>query len=125
MEYTVDYIPEIKIVSIKVTGRVNFQMAEKYSKEAVKLARQKDCSRFLFDFIDATKHGRINRLHTAGEEFQQFGFRNTDRMALVVSSMNDYSNLLAPANQNSRWSVLKYFSANEMKNAFDWLLEIE
>ncbi len=34
MEYTVEYLEDKKIVQVKVKGRVNYQLAEQYSREA-------------------------------------------------------------------------------------------
>ena len=125
MKYTVDYIADKKIVDIKMKGRLNFQIAEEYSKEAIKLARQNDCTKFLIDHTGTTMQGGINKIHASGEELQQFGFKNTDRIAVVITNLGDDSNLLEPVNQNSRWSVLKYFYTDNTQEAFDWLLGTE
>jgi hypothetical protein len=125
MEYMVDYLPEKKIVSVKMMGRLNFQIAEQYSKEAVKLARQNDCTKFLFDHTETLLHHGINKIHMAGEELQQFGFKNIDRIAIVLANKSYNPDLKETVNQNSRWSVLQYFCADDIKDAFNWLSEIE
>ena len=125
MGYTVDYLPDKKIVSVKMKGRLNFQIAEKYSREAVKLAHQHDCTKFLFDHAETTIQGGINKLHMDGEELQQFGFKNTDRIAIVIANLGFDSNSPESLNQNNRWSILKYFCADNIPGAFNWLLEIE
>ena len=125
MEYTVDYLPDKKIVVVKLKGRLNFQIVERYSKEAVKLARQNDCTKFLFDHTKTTMKTEVNKIHAAGEELQQFGFKNTDRIAIVIANPDNNPNLAETINQNSRWSVLKYFDVDKIQTAFDWLLELE
>jgi hypothetical protein len=121
MKYTVDYLPDEKIVIVKMKGRLNFQVAEQYSKEAVKLAHQNDCTKFIFDHTKTTQQGGINKIHTDGEEMQQFGFKNPDRIAIVIANFNYDSNLFKYESQNSRWSTLKYFSADNIQEAFNWL----
>jgi hypothetical protein len=123
MKYTVNYIENEKVVGVKINGRLNFKIAEQYSKEALKLARQNDCTKFLFDHTETIMQVGSNQIHASGEELQQFGFKNTDRIAIVIADHGDDSNLLDPINQNSRWSTLKYFYSDSIKNAFDWLSE--
>jgi hypothetical protein len=121
MKYTVDYLPDKKIVIVKMKGRLNFQVAEQYSKEAVKLAHQNDCTKFIFDHTKTTLQEGVNKIHMDGEELQQFGFKNADRIAIIVANPIYDSNLLEHVNQNSRWSTLKYFCADNIQEAFNWL----
>lgn len=123
MVYTVDYLEDIKIICVKMKGRLNFQIAEQYSKEAVKLARHYDCSKFIIDHTETTVQGGVNKIHVAGAELQQFGFKNTDLIAVVIANLADDPNLLEPIIQNSRWCVLKFFSAENIQEAYDWLSE--
>ncbi len=121
MKYSVDYLQDKNIVIIKMKERLNFQIAEQYSKEAIKVAHQNDCTKFLFDHTKTTLRDGINKIHMDGEELQQFGFKNTDRIAVVVANLNYDSNLSVPESQNSRWSTLKYFSADNIQEALNWL----
>jgi hypothetical protein len=123
MEYTVDYLTDKQIVAVKMTGRVNFHIAEQYSKDAVKLARQYNCTKFLFDHTETIIQGGINKIHMLGEELQQFGFTNTDKIAIVVANSIYDDNSQEHVNQNSRWCVLKYFSADNIQETYTWLLE--
>jgi len=123
MEYSVDYLPDKNIVRVKMTGRLNYHIAEKYSKDAVKLAHQYKCTRFLFDHTETAINGGVNKIHVVGEELQQFGFKNTDKIAIVVTNIVYDVNLQETATQNSRWSVLKYFSAENIQETYSWLAE--
>lgn len=123
MEYLIEYLPDSKIVQIKIKGRLNFQIVEKYSREAVKLARQNDCTKFLFDHTETTLQSGVNRIHAAGEELQQFGFKNTDKIAIVITNQGNVSKFQESVNQNTRWCVSKYFDTDKMQEAVDWLLE--
>lgn len=125
MEYTIEYLPDKNIVSVKMSGRLNFHIAEQYSKDAIKLAHQYKCTRFLFDHSDTTINGGINKIHMLGEELQQFGFRNTDRIAIVVANIVYNDNSQEHINHNSRWSVLKYFNSENIQESYDWLMESE
>jgi hypothetical protein len=124
MKYTVDYLSEKKIVEIKLQGRLNFQIAEQYSKEALKLARDNDCKKFLFDHKETIMNGPVTNIHTSGDEFQQFGYMDTDQIAIVIEKPNSDPNVHESENQNAHWSEIKYFSANSIKNAYNWLLGI-
>lgn len=125
MNYEVNYIADKKIVNVKMNGRMSFKIAEQYSKEALKLARQNDCTKFLLDHTETIMQGGSNQIHASGEELQQFGFKNTDRIAVLIANYGDDSDLLDPVNQNSRWSTLKYFYSDGIENAFGWLAETE
>ena len=125
MEYTIDYITDKKIVYVKLTGKINYQIAKQYSTEALKRARKNNCRSFIFDHSGTTVEDKINNFHVAGEELQQFGFLNTDRIAIVVASIDENSQLIKQEKQNSRLSVLRYFPKNKIQIAYDWLIEIE
>ena len=125
MEYSVDYLPDKNIVEIKVRGRLSFQAAEKYSKEAVKLAHKNDCSKFLFNYSGTLSQKSITNFHTSGDDLQQFGFKNTDNIAIVFGKGIRKSNILEQENKNSNWSKIEYFEVNKLQDAFNWLSEIK
>lgn len=125
MNYSVNYIPDKKIVSVKNKGRLNFRIAEKYSTEAIKEARQNDCSKFLFDHSETVLKEGVNQIHARGDELQQFGFKDTDRIAIIIADAGDDSDLLENANLNAKWSRLKYFYSDKYDEAINWLLEVE
>jgi len=120
MNYMVDYIREKNIVYIQVKGRLNFQIAEQYSKEAIKLAHENDCSKFLFNYTETESQGKSTNLHATGYEFEQFGFKNTDRVAVVLGKVKKG---IDAGNQNSNWCELKFFFEDNNKVGFDWLLD--
>ena len=124
MQYMVDYLPDKDIVTITMTGRLSFQIAEKYSVEAVKLGRQHECNKFLFDHTETIMQSNDN-IYASGGELQEFGFGNTDRIAIVLSSLTRDSSLREPVTQNSRWSTTKYFNKENKQKAYDWLQESE
>jgi hypothetical protein len=125
MGYTLDYLPDKDIISVKIKGRLNFQVAEKYSKAASKLAHKNECTKILIDHTETTLEQGIYKIHTSGDELQQFGFNNTDFIAIVVANEAIDCNLQDSVSKNSHWSVIKYFYADQLKEAYDWLLEIE
>jgi len=121
MGYSVNYLSDKNIINIKVEGKLNFGMAEKYSKEALKEARENECANYLLDHSKTETKGGINKLHASGDELQQFGFKNTDRIAIIITNSGKDDDLLDPVSQNSRWSKLKYFFTNDMEKAIEWL----
>ncbi len=123
MKYTVEYLPDKQIVEIKLSGRLNFQVAEKFSKEALKLARKNNCIKFLFDHSETIMQGKITRLHATGDELQQFGFKNTDHIAILIGNLENFSNFIEPNSQNGNWSTIKYFPTQNIQEANDWLFQ--
>ncbi|MBN1302655.1 MAG: hypothetical protein JW995_15660 [Melioribacteraceae bacterium] len=103
-------------------GRLNFKIAEQYSKEAIKLAHKNECTKFLINHTETLLSGTIDKIHTEGEELQQFGFKSTDQIAVILPNLGEDSNLVEPVNKNIRWSELKYFNSANIQEAFKWLI---
>ena len=112
MEYSIRYNEQNNIVEVKSVGRISFKTAEQYSKDAIKMAHEHNCFKFL---IDHTETDPAVNIHSTGEELQQFGFKITDRIALVAKT--DHSSSIV--SQNSRWSQSKYF--DNVSEAINWL----
>ena len=119
MEYTVSYNPGKKIVNIKNEGRLNFQKASQYSVEATKLAHLNNCNKYLIDHTDTLLERGLYKLHTDGAALENFGFKSTDRVAIILSSEGD-GHLLNDEEVNAaKWCSVKYFYA--LKKAKKWL----
>jgi len=83
-----------------MTGRLNFRIAEQYSKDAVKLAHQYNCTRFIFDHTATNLTEELVNSYVS-EELQQFGLR------ILIDSNNSCEsvyddNSQEHVNQNSR-----------------------
>ena len=89
MEYTIDYLEGKKIVLVKVKGRVNFQIVQQYSIEAIKRAREYNCKKYLIDHSKTSLEAKIYKLHTDGDALQKFGFKTTDKIAIVIKRAKD------------------------------------
>lgn len=124
MKYKIDYISEKNIIEIKISGRLNFKIAEQYSKEAVKLALLNDCSKFLFDHTETKIKPGTSNFHSTGDELQQFGFKETDKIAIVKVVTKQKLNLNDSENKNSSWSNFRNFHSNNIDEAYKWLLGI-
>ena len=46
MVYSVELNEKNRVVIIRIKGRINYQIAEQYSKEAVKLAHKNNCIKY-------------------------------------------------------------------------------
>ncbi len=66
----------------------------------------------------------VNRIHMAGEELQQFGFKNTDKVAIVINSNSYDTYSQKHVDHNSRWSVVKYFNEKSISEAINWLTTV-
>jgi hypothetical protein len=121
MEYKLEYLEDKKIVQVKVKGRVNFQIAQQYSKEAIKLAHEYNCKKYLINHSKTSLEANIYKIHTDGDALERFGFKNTDKIAIVISRERDDLRFNEATDANVRWSNFKYFG--EAKEAITWLVE--
>ena len=119
MEYTVEYLEDKKIVQVKVEGRVNFQIVQQYSIEAVKLARENDCRKFLINHIKTSLENGIYKIHTDGDALEHFGFKATDKIAIVVSRSQAELHFSEATDSNVKWSNFKYFASNRGEDPLD------
>ena len=124
MKYKIDLVNSKKIIEITISGRLNFQVVEEYSKEAVKLGRKNDCNRFLINHREITLRKEMINLHTTGDELQQFGFKKSDRVAIIVGNRASVRNFQDHGNINSSWSSIKYFFSDHYNDAHDWLMNV-
>ena len=121
MKYSIDYLPDKNIVGIKLKGRLNYQIVEEYSREAIKLARKNNCYKFIFDHRETTRNGSILNIHTNEDELQQFGFKDTDRIAIIIKENKKSSSLQEDLNRNNNWCIIKYFYNKNNSDAVAWL----
>jgi hypothetical protein len=119
MEYTLEYLEDKKIVQVKVKGRVSYQLAEQYSTEARKLAHEYNCKKYLINHSKTSLEANIYKIHTDGDALEKFGFKSTDKVAIVVSRYRDDLRFSEATDANVKWSHFKYF--NTVKEAFHWL----
>lgn len=119
MEYSLDYLEDSKIVEVKVKGRVNFKIAQQYSIEAIKLAHEYNCKKFLINHTKTLLEENIYKIHTDGDALEQFGFKITDKIAIVISRDQDDLRFSEATDANVNWSNFKYFDS--AKEAFLWL----
>jgi hypothetical protein len=124
MEYSIDYLEDKNIVQVKVKGRVNFQIAQQYSIEAKKLAHEYNCRKFLINHTKTLLEANIYKIHTDGDALEQFGFKSTDKIAVVISREQDDLRFSEATDANVKWSNFKYFDS--AKEAVRWLaIELE
>ncbi len=123
MEYTIEYLEDKKIVQVKIKGRVNFQLAEQYSKEARKLAHEYDCKKYLINHSKTSLEANIYKIHTDGDALEKFGFKSNDKVAIVISRARDDLRFSEATDANVKWSNFKYFDS--AKEAVHWLAEKE
>lgn len=119
MEYTINYLEEKKIVQVKVKGRVNYQIVQQYSMEAVKLARENNCRKFLINHSKTLLEDGIYKIHTDGDALEKFGLKTTDKIAIVISRERDALRFGEATDANVKWSNFKYFDS--AKEAVRWL----
>ena len=119
MSYTINYLEDKKIVQVKIQGKVNFRIVKNYSTDAVKLAHEKKCNNFLFDHSKTKLEAGVYKIHADGDALQRFGFKITDKLAIVISVEKKDAHLSEVKDANIKWSNFKYF--NDDAKAFYWL----
>lgn len=122
MKYSLNHLEDKNIVEVKMRDRINFKAAELFSKEALKLAKDTDCSKFLIDHTDTIANGNSINFHATGDDLQQFGFTSGDKIAFLINDPKSNSTLKVAEEGNENWSTFKYFNNNEIEEAIDWLL---
>lgn len=123
MSYTIDYLDDKKIVQVEVNGRVNFKIAKLYSTEAIKLAHEYNCKKFLFNHTKTTLETGVYKIHTDGVDLENFGFISSNKIAIAISGGKNDSHFSEPTGSNVKWSNIKYFNTSE--KAINWLMEDE
>jgi hypothetical protein len=123
MEYTVVYLEDKKIVQVVIKGKVNFKLARQYSMEAIELAHEYNCKKYLISHSKTLLEANIYKIHTDGDALEQFGFNSTDKIAIVISRARDDLRFSETTDANVKWSNFKYFGT--AKEAIKWLAEIE
>lgn len=121
MGYKLSFHEGRNIVHVIIRGRVNFGTVQQYSTEAIKLAHENNCTKFLFDHTDTLPEAGGYKLHTDGDALEHFGFRSSDKIAFVVSGDYDSNHINDSSKSNVKWSDTRYF--NNEAEAIDWLLE--
>lgn len=123
MKYKLEFLPDKGIVSIKIEGRLNFQNTRRYSVEATKLAHLNNCNKYLIDHTNTNLEQGIYKLHTDGATLERFGFKSTDRIAIIISREKDGHYFIEKQSKEARWSSIKYFDG--IKKAIHWLVSDE
>ena len=123
MSYTINYLKDKKIVQVEIQGKVNFRIAKQYSIEAIKIAHEYNCKKFLIDHTKTLPEAGIYKIHTDGDALEQFGFLRGDKIAVVISSDKNDSHFPETTDSNVKWSNFKYFYTVE--KAVNWLIADE
>ena len=119
MSYKLNFLIGPEIVCIENEGKLNFQKAREFSEEATKLAHLNNCNKYLIDHTGTKLEHGIYKLHTDGAALEQFGFKSTDRIAIIISREKDGHYFSEKLSQEARWCSVKYFDSNE--EAVLWL----
>jgi hypothetical protein len=119
MGYSIKYVSKGNYIQIDVIGKVNFKLAKEYSTEAVKLAHENRCHNFIIDHkkTDPEASG-IYKLHTDGAALEKFGFKSTDKIAIIISH-HEEDGSSEDNEHDAKWSNFRYFTTTE--KALDWL----
>ena len=121
MNYKLDYLVDKNIVRVTVEGRLNFSLVQQYSKEALKLAHENNCTKYLFDHTGTLSETGTLKLHTDGDTLEKFGFRSNDKIAVVVPDDPSEEQTIQSTAPNVKWGLTRYFKS--IAAPMDWLDE--
>ena len=62
----------------------------------------------------------LTNIFTTGSELQQFGFKNSDKIA-IITKKNRHKYSKESQIGNISWSKFKYFNSNRVDDAINWL----
>jgi hypothetical protein len=120
MGYETEYLPEKGIVRVKIEGKLNFSTVRNYSTESTKLARINRCDKFLIEHTGDNQKSETYHIHADKSELEQFGFKKTDRIAIVIFQSKKNQQLMETTVYDAGWKNVKYFKNTE--EAIDWLI---
>ncbi|HSD64943.1 MAG TPA: hypothetical protein VLB50_14165 [Ignavibacteriaceae bacterium] len=121
MSYKMNYLDDKKIVQVDITGRLNFETVQKYSTEALKLAHEYNCSKFLINHTLTLPEAGGYKLHADGDTLEHFGFKSIDKIAIVVTKAKDHEHFIESEKSNIKWCNFRYF--DDISKAYNWLME--
>lgn len=121
MSYKMNYLDDKKIVQVNIQGRLNFETVQKYSIEAVKLAHEYNCSKFLINHTLTLPEAGGYKLHTDGDSLERFGFKNIDKIAIVIANAKADDHFVKCEKSNVKWCNFRYFT--NITKAYNWLME--
>ena len=119
MSYELNYMDDKNIVTITIEGRLNFGIVQQYSKEALKLAHENNCAKYLFDHTATLSETAEFKLHTDGDTLEKFGFKSNDKIAVVKTDEPSEEQSSQSAATNVKWGTTKYFKSIE--KGMNWL----
>ena len=76
--------------------------------------------KFLINHAKTLTEAGIFKIHTDGDALEQFGFKSSDKIAIVISSDKNDSHFFETTDSNVKWSKFKYF--NTVEKAVRWLV---
>ena len=85
MGYVTEYQSDKGIVTVKIKGKINFDIVRRYSTESTKLAHLNKCEKFLIEHTGEDQKSESYHIHADRSELEQFGFTKTDLIAIVIS----------------------------------------
>jgi len=98
-------------------------LVKQYSIEALKLAHDYNCKKFLINHTKTLPEEGIYKIHTDGDTLEKFGFNSSDKIAIVISVNSNDSHFSEITGSNVKWSNFKYF--NTIEKAVSWLVKDE
>ena len=118
MGYTVEYQPDRDLIIVRHEGDLDYNVLLSYGAEALELAAQHNCHRFLIDQTQSIITEETTRIFEFVTELEKLGLQRTDKVAVVIA--RDIANhLFFETVARNRGYNLRYFY--DVAPALKWL----
>jgi len=118
MGYTVEYQPDRDLIIVRHEGGLDNNVLLSYGAEALKLAAQHKCHRFLLDQTQSVIVEDSARIFEFAAELDKLGLQRTDKVAVLIA--RDIANhLFFETVARNRGYNLRYFY--DAAPAMEWL----
>jgi len=118
MGYIVGYQPDRDLIFVRHEGDLDYNVLLSYGAEALKLAAQHNCHRFLIDQTQSVIVEDTARIFEFAAELDKLGLQRTDKVAVLIA--RDIANhLFFETVARNRGYNLRYFY--DVAPAMEWL----
>lgn len=120
MEWNIIYDEPNTLIKITVEGKIQAQRTAEMAVQGIKLAREKNCDKFLIDYMAADVGDSTMDTYTFMANLEKLGITRTDRIAIVYSKDKLKHGFAETVAVNRGWGNIRYFF--DIESALKWLL---
>ena len=120
MEWDIFYDEPNALIKVTVEGKIHAQRTAEMAIQGIKLAREKNCEKFLIDYRLADVEDSVLDTYTFMENLENLGITHKDKIAIVYSKDKEKHYFAETVAVNRGWANIHYFF--DIDSATNWLL---